>query len=80
MPKECPNFEKNMKRCTCTYPGCVNHAVPRQRQLAAEGLADHLRLEMHAVLALHVDPRAGQAGFDQGTDAVCVHRGGHRGA
>ena len=27
MPKECPNFEKNMKRCTCTYPGCVNHAV-----------------------------------------------------
>jgi hypothetical protein len=43
-------------------------------------LADDARLEMHAVLALHLDPCAGQAGFDQGTNAVCVHRGGHRGA
>ena len=58
----------------------IDHAVPGQRQLASEGVADHQRLEMHAVLALHLDPCARQAGFDQGMDAVCVHRGGYRGA
>ena len=24
---ECPNKEKNLKNCTCTYAGCSRHAV-----------------------------------------------------
>src|SRR5438045_3849098 len=43
----------------------IHHAMTRQRQLAAERLAHHRRLEMDAVGALNVSPRPRQALFDQ---------------
>ena len=54
----------------------VDHPVPGERQLARELGADHDGFEMHAVLALHLRARAGQALFDQAADGVGVHRGG----
>ena len=51
----------------------VDHAVPRQRQLAGEGRTDHARLEVHAVLALHADIGVGETLFDQSTDSGGVH-------
>lgn len=27
MVKDCANEDVNMLRCTCTYPGCPNHAL-----------------------------------------------------
>src|SRR5688572_12458630 len=54
----------------------VHHAMARQGQLAREVGADHGGFEMHAVLALHLRARAGEALFDQAADGVGVHRGG----
>ncbi len=27
MKDPCPNKSVNLARCTCTYPGCANHAA-----------------------------------------------------
>lgn len=27
MAGSCPREEQNQKRCTCSYPGCSNHAL-----------------------------------------------------
>lgn len=27
MKETCPNKNLNQSRCTCSYPGCANHAV-----------------------------------------------------
>jgi arabinose-5-phosphate isomerase len=51
----------------------IDHAMAGERRLAAEGLADDGRLEMHAVVALHADMRAGQALLDQLADAFWIH-------
>jgi len=44
-----------------------------ERQLAGERIAYHRGLEVHAVRALHLDPCAGQALFDQLADEVWIH-------
>ena len=54
--------------------GRIDHTVAGQRQFAAERFGHHQRLEMHAVVALHMDLGAGQALFDQLANGV----GGHR--
>ena len=46
----------------------IDHAVPRQRQLARERGTDHERLEMHAIGPADLDFRVGQA--LSGSDAV----------
>src|SRR5690606_29949428 len=53
----------------------VDLAVPGQWQLAAERLAHHDRLEVHAVGALHGHRGTGEALFDQLLDGFGVHRG-----
>ncbi len=50
----------------------IEDAFAFERQLAAEGFGDDQRLEVHAVGALHLDARVGQAGFDQFADGVGV--------
>ena len=55
--------------------GGIDHAVAGKRQLAGERGAHHGRLEMHAIVAAHLRAGAGQAGFDQVADGVCVHGG-----
>ncbi|CEE75664.1 hypothetical protein XAC2852_580110 [Xanthomonas citri pv. citri] len=54
--------------------GRIHHAVPRQRRLVDKCGADHGGLEVHAVVAVHVDAGFGQAGFDEFTDGFGVQR------
>ena len=52
----------------------VDHAMASERRLAGESGADDGGLEVHAVGALHLRTRPGQALFDQSLDSAGVHR------
>ncbi len=53
----------------------VDHAVPRERKLARERRADHVRLKVNAVGTNDLDVGTRKALFDEGLDLFGLHEG-----